>query len=63
MHTASIKVSFPIFADLKPRATSILSRLTIPRRRLRALTVVRFTLEIGRDSIARRKCLFERFVE
>jgi hypothetical protein len=27
------------------------------------LTVVRFTLEIDRDSIARRKCLFERFVE
>ena len=27
---------FPIFADLKPRATSILSRLTIPRPRLRA---------------------------
>jgi hypothetical protein len=27
------------------------------------LTVVRFTLEIDRDSVARRKCLFERFVE
>ena len=27
------------------------------------LTVVWFTLEIDRDSIARRKCLFERFVE
>jgi hypothetical protein len=27
------------------------------------LCVVRFTLDIDRDSIARRKCLFERFVE
>jgi hypothetical protein len=27
------------------------------------LTVVRFTLETDRDSVARRKCLFERFVE
>jgi hypothetical protein len=27
------------------------------------LTVVRLTLEIDRDSVARRKCLFERFVE
>ena len=27
------------------------------------LAVVRFTLEIDRDSVARRKCLFERFVE
>ena len=27
------------------------------------LTVGRFTLDIDRDSIARRKCLFERFVE
>jgi len=27
------------------------------------LAVVRFMLEIDRDSVARRKCLFERFVE
>ena len=27
------------------------------------LCVVRFTLDIDRDSIARRKCLFKRFVE
>ena len=27
------------------------------------LTVVRFTLEIDGDSVARRKCLFERLVE
>ena len=27
------------------------------------LTVVGFTLETDRDSVARRKCLFERFVE
>ena len=48
MPTASIKVSFPIFADLKPRATSILSKPMIPRPRLRAI------IELVKTRIPRR---------